>query len=45
MLEETIAQLKAGISMDDAPDQWSPTIAVGARLSSRIAMCPTSMSA
>ena len=30
MLEETIAQLKAGISPDETSDQWSPTIAIGA---------------
>ncbi|MGL4494820.1 MAG: transcription-repair coupling factor, partial [Beijerinckiaceae bacterium] len=30
MLEETIAQFKAGIVADETPDQWSPTIAVGA---------------
>jgi transcription-repair coupling factor (superfamily II helicase) len=29
MLEETIAQMKAGVATD-APDAWSPTIAVGA---------------
>jgi transcription-repair coupling factor (superfamily II helicase) len=30
MLEEAVAQLKAGVSMDDeADDQWSPTISIG----------------
>lgn len=30
MLEEAIANLKAGIVDEDIPDEWSPTIAIGA---------------